>query len=220
MTDLATGLLAGTQIPDRVQPAKPQPGAAPSLRSSDLKSKVTAPFAAATKIKRPKPGAPARSGSAIGNGRAMSLKSRGAALRRPVAQPASQSARQSDTAARDAQLVLARIEPWSVMKFTFMLSLVGWAALFVVVAVCYFLLSALGVFHSIEHTVGLVTSSQGNPGSNAASWFSAATVLGFTLIAGAIDVIIITAMATVGAVIYNWVTRISGGIEVTLAEAD
>lgn len=106
------------------------------------------------------------------------------------------------------------------MKFSFMLSLIGWIVLFVVVAVFYFLFSALGVFHSIEQTVGLVTSSKGNAGTNAASWFSAGTVLGYTMIAGAIDVVLITALATFGAAIYNVVTRISGGIEVTLQEAD
>ena len=221
VTDLAAGLLASTQIPDRVPPAKSRPAGSPSVRSSDLKSKVTASFAAAAKSGRKlKPGAPARAGGAIGNGRAMSLKSKGAPVRRPAAQVAPEGGRPGDVGVRDAQLVIARIEPWSVMKFSFLLSLVGWAVLFIVVAICYFLFSVLGVFTSIEHTITLVTSSQGNPGSNAASWFSAATVLGFTLIAGGIDVVIITALSTVVAVIYNWVTRISGGIEVTLAEAD
>ena len=40
------------------------------------------------------------------------------------------------------------------------------------------------------------------------------------MLAGAIDVVLITALATVGAVIYNLVTALSGGIEVTLREAD
>ena len=106
------------------------------------------------------------------------------------------------------------------MKFSFMISLVGFVVLLVAVSVFYFLLSSLGVFHSIEHTVGLVTSAKGVKGSNAAGWFSASTILGFTALAGAVDVILITALATFGSVIYNLVTRISGGIEVTLQEAD
>jgi len=106
------------------------------------------------------------------------------------------------------------------MKFSFMVSLVGWVILFVAVAVLYFIFSGLGVFHSIEQTISLVTSSGGNHGSNAGSWFSAGTVLGYTMLAGAIDVILITALSTLGAVIYNAVTSLSGGIEVTLQEAD
>jgi len=151
----------------------------------------------------------------------VSVKSKpAAALRSAAAELAPKGARQDAAEVRDAQLVLSRIEPWSVMKFSFMISLVGWVILFVAVAAVYFVFSALGVFHSIEHTINLVTSARGNPGANASSWFSAGTVLGYTILAGAIDVVLITALATVTAVIYNAVTHLSGGIEVTLQEAD
>ena len=127
----------------------------------------------------------------------------------------------SGTGSRRALLSLERIEPWSVMKFSFLISLVGWVVLFVAVAVIYFALSKLGVFHKIETTVGLVTSSKSNPaGSNATSWFKASRVLGYTMLVGAVNVIVITALATVGAVLYNLVTSLSGGIEVTLKESD
>jgi Transmembrane domain of unknown function (DUF3566) len=121
---------------------------------------------------------------------------------------------------RKAQLTVSRIEPWSVMKFSFMISLVGWVILFVAVAIVYFVLSKLGVFHSIENTVGLVTASKAHAGANAASWFSASRVLGYTMLVGAVNVILITALATVGAVLYNLVTMLAGGIEVTLKETD
>ncbi len=106
------------------------------------------------------------------------------------------------------------------MKFSFMVSLVGWIVLFIAVALLFYALRAFGVFHSIEQTVSITTSSKGNSGANAASWFSASTVLGYTMLAGAINVVLITAMSTVGAVVYNVVTHVSGGVEVTLREAD
>jgi hypothetical protein len=84
----------------------------------------------------------------------------------------------------------------------------------------YFVLQKLGVFHSIENTVGLVTASKNHAGTDAASWFSASRVLGYTMLVGAINVILITALATVGAVLYNLVTMLAGGIEVTLKETD
>jgi len=178
-------------------------------------------LAAVTARKKQKQGARgAAPGSPNGNGRAMSVKTKTGAPTRPPVRPAPHGARPGGAEVRDAQLVVARIEPFSVMKFSFMLSVVGWVALIIVVAVSYFLLSTLGVFHSIEHTIGLVTSSKGNPGTNASSWFSAGTIIGFTMIAGAVDVVIITALATLGAVVYNWVTHLTGGVEVTLAEAD
>jgi len=150
----------------------------------------------------------------------MTLKSRPGAVGAPVSQLAPKRIKADGSEARDAQLVLSRIEPWSVMKFSFLASLVGFVVLMVAVAVLYFFFSSLGVFTSIEHTIHLVTASGNNPGSNAASWFSAGTVLGYTMLAGAIDVVLITALATVGAVVYNAVSRVSGGVEITLQEAD
>ena len=61
-------------------------------------------------------------------------------------------------------LTLARVEPWSVMKFSFVASVVAFIILFVAVAVLYMVLSALGVFDSLQHTVSSITSSQEHGG--------------------------------------------------------
>jgi hypothetical protein len=107
-----------------------------------------------------------------------------------------------------------------VLKFSFLLSLAAWIILFVGVAIMYFMLSKLGVFGKIEHTVHLVTSGKGSTGSNAANWFSASRVLGYTMLVGTINVFLITALSTVGAVLYNLIASLTGGVEVTLKETD
>jgi hypothetical protein len=122
--------------------------------------------------------------------------------------------------ARRAMLTLERVEPMSVMKFSFLISLVGWVVLFVAVAVIYFALSKLGVFAKIEQTVGLVTYNKTHPGTNAASWFRASRVLEYTALVCTINAILFTALATVGAALYNLVTNLTGGVEVTLKESD
>ena len=184
--------------------------------SDELKSKLTASFATVTR-KRLRPGAAGRPGKPIDTGKAVTAGNPEAL--RAAGRPAPPGVRPSGSR-RDAQLVLSRIDPWSVMKFSFLVSLVGWVILFVAVAVLYYFLSSVGVFRQIEQTVGLVTSSQGSPGSNAASWFAASNVLGYTMLAGAIDVVVITVIATIGAVIYNAVTHLTGGIEITLKESE
>jgi len=121
---------------------------------------------------------------------------------------------------RRANLIIARVEPWSVMKFSFLMSLVAWVVLFVAVALLYYALSGLGVFASLQRTLSSVTSSQDSAGVNLAAWTSASRVLGYTMLAGAVDIILITVLSTVGAMIYNLVTHLGGGIEVTLKETD
>jgi transmembrane protein DUF3566 len=121
---------------------------------------------------------------------------------------------------RQAQLTLARVEPWSVMKFSFVTSVVAFIILFVAVAVLYWTLSSLGVFTSLEHNVSTLTGSKGVKGTNISGWFSASKVLGYTGMLGALNIILITAMSTIGAVIYNLIARTIGGIEVTFRETD
>jgi hypothetical protein len=158
-------------------------------------------------------------------------KAKGQAPRRPAAAGSQNGPRPEQTArpqpgtsgiqpSRSALLSLQRVEPMSVMKFSFLISLVAWVVLFVAVAILYYTLSKLGVFTKIEQTVGLVTYNKNHPGSNAASWFRASRVLEYTALVCTINAILFTALATVGAALYNLVTSLTGGIEVTLREAD
>jgi hypothetical protein len=121
---------------------------------------------------------------------------------------------------RQAMLTLARVEPWSVMKFSFVASVVAFIILFVAVAVLYMVLSALGVFDSLQNSVSSITSSQGSAGTNISHWFSASLILGYTAMLGALNIVLITAISTVGSVIYNLIAKTIGGIEVTLRETD
>jgi Transmembrane domain of unknown function (DUF3566) len=193
-------------------PAQVPPASGPSMPSMpSMAAKVTAPFAALTKPKiKAKPKRPVRPVMPRPSMKTTPGMAARAGTKSPAAAPT-----------RRAQLVLSRIEPWSVMKFSFMISLVGWVILFVAVAALYYVLSNLGVFHSIQSTITDVTSSKGSAGSDSGGqWFSASRILGYTMLVGAVNVVLITALATVGAVIYNLVTHLAGGIEVTLKETD
>jgi hypothetical protein len=133
---------------------------------------------------------------------------------------ASRTVGSSRRSARQAHLTVARVEPWSVMKFSFAVSLVAFVILFVAVSVIYGTLSALGVFTSLQHVVQSVTSSQDSNGVNAAKWFTASRVLSYTALLGALNIVLITAMCTIGAVVYNLTSRLIGGVEVTLRETE
>jgi hypothetical protein len=122
--------------------------------------------------------------------------------------------------ARQAHLTVARVEPWSVMKFSFVVSLVAFVILFVAVSLLYGALDGLGVFASLQRLVSSLTSSQGSPGVNASKWFSASRVLGYTALLGSLNIVLITAMSTIGAVVYNLTSRLVGGVEVTLRETE
>src|SRR5205085_11840165 len=106
------------------------------------------------------------------------------------------------------------------MKFSFVVSLVAFVFLFVAVSVLYGALAGLGVFDSLQRVVHDVPSSQGSAGVNAKAWFSASRVLGYTALLGSLNIVLITAMSTIGAVVYNLTSRLVGGVEVTLKETE
>jgi hypothetical protein len=207
---------AGQSGPAQTSPFPAAVGAAADA-ARGLASRVSSPFSGLTKPK-PKPLTKPKPKTKV--------KKPGGSGLPPRSQPWPPQARptapaQNGLQARSAQLRLHRLEPWSVMKFSFLISIVGWVVLVVAVSILYFALSKFGVFASIEHTVGLVTSTKSNPaGSNASSWFRASRVIGYTMLIGAINIVLITALATIGAVLYNLVTMVTGGVEVTLKESD
>ncbi|WP_433248174.1 DUF3566 domain-containing protein [Streptosporangium sp. CA-135522] len=125
-------------------------------------------------------------------------------------------------APRKAHLVLRRIEPWSAMKFSFVVSLVCFVVLFVAVAVLYMVLSGLGVFDNITQMVNQLTTADGKTtsGLDVASWFEPVRILGYTALIGAVNVVLITALSTLGSVIYNIASDLVGGVEVTFSEAE
>ncbi|WP_254714888.1 DUF3566 domain-containing protein [Actinomadura sp. NAK00032] len=170
------------------------------------------------------PAASASSGSGRGGFAGTVLKDRpatSAAASTSVA-PANSAKPANGKPARKAQLQLARLEPWSVMKFSFVMSLVCFVVLLVAVIVLYTILSGLGVFDAISDTINSLTKEQGETtGSvDAGSWFSFFRVFGYTVLVGALNVMLITALSTVGSVIYNLAADLVGGVEVTLKEAE
>lgn len=121
---------------------------------------------------------------------------------------------------RRARLAIKRIDPWSVMKFSFAVSLVLFLVVIVATSVLYLALNAMGVFNSINGSLGEIVSSGG--GTSGASTFkiTAGGVIGTSALIGAVNVVLFTALATLAAFIYNVCSDLVGGIEVTLAERD
>src|SRR3954447_21138304 len=123
-------------------------------------------------------------------------------------------------APRRARLRLSRIDPWSVMKVSFLLSIAFGIVTVVSVFMVWSVLGAAGVWDSINNTVSDTVSSGNNVSSsfNIEDYLGLSRVLGFTMLVSVIDVILITAIATLGAFLYNMASSLLGGIEVTLAE--
>jgi hypothetical protein len=121
---------------------------------------------------------------------------------------------------RRARLRLVHLDPWSVMKTAFLLSIAIGIVTVVSVFVVWSVLGAAGVWDSINKTVSDVVGGAQAQNFDVQNYVGMSRVLGFTMIVSVVDVVLITAIATLGAFLYNLAAALLGGIEVTLAEDD
>jgi hypothetical protein len=124
---------------------------------------------------------------------------------------------------RRARLNLKRIDPWSVMKFAFAVSVVLFIVVVVATSVLYLSLDAMGVWQEVNKSLqSLVNASGGTEAAATGGGFriTAWGVIGTSMLIGAVNVVLFTALATLGAFIYNVCADLVGGVELTLAERD
>ena len=119
---------------------------------------------------------------------------------------------------RRARLRLTRIDPWSVMKTAFLLSIAFGIVTVVSVLMVWTVLDRAGVWESINATVSDVVGPDSASTFDVEDYVGTSRVLGFTLLVSAVNVILLTAVATLSAFLYNMSAALLGGVEVTLAE--
>ncbi|MFF7355043.1 MULTISPECIES: DUF3566 domain-containing protein [Streptomyces] len=119
---------------------------------------------------------------------------------------------------RKARLRVAKADPWSVMKVSFLLSIALGICTIVASAVLWMVMDAMGVFSTVGGTISEATGSNEANGFDLQAFLSLPHVLTFTTIIAVIDVVLATALATLGAFIYNLSAGFVGGVELTLAE--
>ena len=118
---------------------------------------------------------------------------------------------------RRARLMLNRVDPWSVLKLAFLLS-VALGILTVVAAVALYSLSdALGLFQRINDVLGTVLGAESGR-YTVQSLAPLSTVVSLATVLAVLNVILLTALATVAALLYNVCAALVGGVGVTLTD--
>jgi Transmembrane domain of unknown function (DUF3566) len=118
---------------------------------------------------------------------------------------------------RRARVAVTRIDPWSVMKLAFVLSLSLAVVILVALTVLWLVLSSSGVFDQLNATLGTVT---GSSTLRLQDIVSLHRVLGVGGLIGVVDVVLLTALATLAAFLFNLSTGLVGGVDVVLTETD
>lgn len=119
---------------------------------------------------------------------------------------------------RRANLQIKRFDPWSVLKLSLVLGVALFFVWLVAVGALYAVLDGMGVWDKVNGISSeLLNASEGSSGE---PLISAGRVFGIAAIIGAINIVLFSALATVGAFVYNVSADLAGGLEVTLAERE
>ncbi|PPK68108.1 DUF3566 domain-containing protein [Actinokineospora auranticolor] len=118
---------------------------------------------------------------------------------------------------RRANLQIKRFDPWSVLKLSLVLGVALFFVWLVAVGALYAVLDGMGVWDKVN---GISSELLNNAEGNNGPLISAGRVFGIAAIIGAINIVLFSALATVGAFVYNVSADLAGGLEVTLAERE
>jgi hypothetical protein len=134
------------------------------------------------------------------------------------AAPTRRSRANAPNQTRKATLRLVQIEPWSVMKAAFLLSVALGIVMIVAVTIVWGVLGAAGLWDSVNSIIrDSIGDNTGTP-FEIQKYLGTSRVVGFTMIVAVFDIILLTAIATLGAFLYNLAATLLGGVEVTFAE--
>jgi hypothetical protein len=117
---------------------------------------------------------------------------------------------------RKVRLTVARVDPWSVLKLSFLLSVALGIVLVTASVVLWSVLDAMGVFTAINNELRSIGSA--NTRFDINEWVGLGRVVSLTTVIAVVNVLIIMALSTLGAVLYNLASSLVGGLQVTLSD--
>ena len=199
--------------------AQQRPSDVGTQNPEEISARVNAAYASSAPIvpdepEEKKPSGAERMAAALAAARGEGDRASQPAPAQPSPAPAPAAARK----VRKAHLRISHVDPWSVMKTSFLLSVAIGIVMVVAVGVIWSVLGASGIWDSIDSTVGDVLGNESSAPFRVEDYLGMSRVMGFTMIVAVVDVVLITVIATLGAFLYNLAAVLLGGIEVTLAE--
>ncbi|WP_159617384.1 DUF3566 domain-containing protein [Arthrobacter zhaoguopingii] len=171
--------------------ANTNPRSSGTVRSSGSGPRVNAP---ARPAQRPSAGQPARPGTRPG-----------------LVKPAPKAK------ARKARLLVSKVDPWSVLKMAFLLSVALGIVTVVAAIVIWTVLDLTGIFDGVNDLLREIAGTESG-GFDLRQFASLGQVVSFATIIAVVNVVLLTALAMLSAVLYNISSALVGGIGVTLTD--
>lgn len=239
-SDTSSTEQAGTPSPAAQKPSGPVGSTAAAARSTSTATQEalrstgpaaasrTSPSAAVPRTTA-SPATPAPSGAAAAGTPASTPRTTESFPARPASTERSSSERVTATATaakpttatglaagpRRVRLAISRVDPWSVMKLSFLISVAIGIMIVVATSVVWLTLDSLNVFSKLND---LVTEILADSNINLMQYVEFSRVISVATLVAVIDVFLMTALATLGAFLYNITAALVGGVHVTMTD--
>ncbi|WP_284987141.1 DUF3566 domain-containing protein [Arthrobacter sp. fls2-241-R2A-172] len=118
---------------------------------------------------------------------------------------------------RRARLLVSKVDPWSVLKMAFLLSVALGIVTVVAAIVLWTVLDLTGIFNQVDSLLGTLAGSEGS-GFELKKIASLGQVASFATIIAVVNVVLLTALSMLSAVLYNISATLVGGVGVTLTD--
>ncbi|MGB3761640.1 MAG: DUF3566 domain-containing protein [Ornithinimicrobium sp.] len=123
------------------------------------------------------------------------------------------------TGPRRVRLTIQRVDPWSVFKISLLVAVGLGIATVIMVAVLWTVLSGMNVFATINEFIVQVTSGEDSASAfDLMQYIGLGRVLSLTVVFAVANVLLLTALATLSAFLYNVCAALVGGAHLTLSD--
>jgi hypothetical protein len=120
---------------------------------------------------------------------------------------------------RKARLLVSKVDPWSVLKMSFLLSVALGIMLVVCAVTLWSMMDLTGVFDRVNDLAGQVLGGNGDAGGfQLQELVTVGQVASFATIIAVVNVVLLTVLSMLAAVLYNLSASLVGGIGVTLTD--
>jgi Transmembrane domain of unknown function (DUF3566) len=128
----------------------------------------------------------------------------------------SQPVVQAPPGPRTVRLTIARVDPWSVLKLAFLLSVALGIGLVTAAVVLWSVIDSMGVTTEVNKMLREILGSSSK--FDVRDYVGLGRIVSLSTFLAVINVVIIMALATLGAFLYNIAASLVGGLHVTLSD--
>jgi len=114
------------------------------------------------------------------------------------------------------RLTVARVDPWSVLKLSFLLSVALGIGFVTASVILWSVLNGMGVFDSLNEQLRDAAGDASR--FNIYDYVGLGRIVSLSTFIAVLNVIVLMALSTLGSVLYNLSSSLVGGLSVTLSD--